>query len=124
MVISDRIKQLREYLELSQSDFASKIYLERSTVSLIERQQRNITDRTIKDICREFNVNEQWLRSGEGTMFNEIPRESEIGKYIGQVLKSDDEFIKNYIISYMSLDEKSKKIVRDFLLSLGQSKEE
>lgn len=124
MEISDRVKQLRESLELSQSDFASKIYLERSTVSLIERQQRNVTDRTIKDICREFNVNEQWLRTGEGTMFNEIPRESEIGKYIGQVLKSDDDFIKNYIISYMSLDEKSKKIVRDFLTSLGHKKDE
>lgn len=124
MEIYDRIKQLREHLELSQSDFASKIYLERSTVSLIERQQRNVTDRTIKDICREFNANEQWLRTGEGTMFNEIPRESEIGKYIGQILKSDDEFIKDYIISYMSLDEKSKKIVRDFLRSLGHKKDE
>ena len=111
MEISDRVKQLRESLGLSQSDFASKIYLERSTVSLIERNQRNVTDRTIKDICREFNVNEKWLRTGKGTMFNEIPRESEIGKYIGQVLKSDDAFIKNFIISYMSLDEKGKKIV-------------
>lgn len=119
-----RIKALRKALELNQTEFGDKIGVKQGSVASYETGARVPLEAVINSICREFNVNEQWLRTGEGTMFNEIPRESEIGKYIGQVLKSDDDFIKNYIISYMSLDEKSKKIVRDFLLSLGQHKED
>lgn len=123
-MINERIRELRTALELNQREFSEKAKIGHSTLAMFETGQRTPKDIHVSQICQTFNVNEQWLRTGEGTMFNEIPRESEIGKYIGQVLKSDDDFIKNYIISYMSLDEKSKKIVRDFLLSLGQHKED
>ena len=123
-MINERIRELRTALELNQREFSEKAKIGHSTLAMFETGQRTPKDIHISQICQTFNANEQWLRTGEGTMFNKVPMESEIGKYIGQVLKSDDAFIKDFIISYMSLDEKSKKIVRDFLTSLGHKKDE
>ena len=113
MEIHDRVKILRENLNLTQAEFSEKISLERSTVSLIERHQRNVTERTIKDICREFNVNEHWLRTGIGTMFNVTPPDDELSRYLGLLLRPDHKniFIKKIILTYMRLDDDGKKTI-------------
>lgn len=71
--INDRLKYLRkEILKLGQVEFSKKINLKSSGfISQLEKGTRNITDRTINDICREFNVNEEWLRAGIGEVFQE-----------------------------------------------------
>ena len=68
MDIGDRIKVVRDKFELSQAEFGEKLSLERSAVSLMERGLRNVTERTIKDICREFNISLIWLKEGIGDM--------------------------------------------------------
>lgn len=116
-----RILELRKELGLTQEEFARRLGITGSGLSNIEKGKRGLTEQMTLAICREFNVNEQWLRTGEGEMINKLPEGSELGTYIGQILMSDDEFIKNIIINYMKLDEDSKKIVRDFIKSLGRS---
>lgn len=69
MTISKRIKYLRKTLNLTQAEFANKIGLKQASIGLYENNNRNILDRTIRDICREFNVNEKWLREGIGDIF-------------------------------------------------------
>ena len=69
--INDRLKQLRESLGLSQAAFGQKIGLERSSMSAIEHNQRKLTPRSIRDVCREYNVSEEWLTTGSGEMFCE-----------------------------------------------------
>ncbi|MPM10414.1 hypothetical protein SDC9_56746 [bioreactor metagenome] len=69
--VGERISELRKNLNLSQEDFGKKINVTRSAVSNYEKGLRNIMDRVIFDICREFNVNEDWLRNGTGKMFVE-----------------------------------------------------
>ena len=69
MTVSERIKYLRKTLNLTQSDFANKIGLKQASVGLYENNNRNILDRTIRDICREFGVNEKWLRYGIGDIY-------------------------------------------------------
>lgn len=64
MTINSRIKFLRNKLGLTQAAFAEKIGLKQAAIGLYENGQRNVLDRTISDICREFNVNEEWLRDG------------------------------------------------------------
>lgn len=91
MQIGDRVKAVREYFGLSQADLAKKISVERSTVSLIERKQRNATERTIRDICRELNVSRYWLETGEGEML-EGPSESQ-DALIAKVLAGEDQNI-------------------------------
>lgn len=64
--IEDRVLMIREHLELSQEEFGERIGVTKSTISLLERKLRNPSERVIRDICREFNVNEDWLRNGTG----------------------------------------------------------
>ena len=108
--LSKRLVKIRETLKISQDELGTKIGISRFSVSNYESGKRNITERVIKDICREFDVNEEWLRTGEGEMFVELPEGTELGKYIADVIGGEDDFIKNIIISYMKLDEKNKKI--------------
>ena len=72
----------------------------------METGTRNITDRTIQLICNEFNVNEHWLRTGEGDMFVQKTRDEKIAHFIGQVLKEEgDSFKKRLIDLLCALDE-------------------
>ena len=67
-----RLKQIRKYLKLSQKNFAKEIGMSQSGSGQIEIGDRPISDRLIKSICMAFNVNENWLRTGEGEMIIEI----------------------------------------------------
>lgn len=71
MNIEARIKELRLFLDLNQTDFGSRINVGQSAIGLYEKGKRTVSDRVILDICREFNVNEEWLRYGNGDMFTE-----------------------------------------------------
>lgn len=68
--MNNRVKELRSALGLSQSEFGKKISLRQATVGQIENGTRNLTDRTLNDICREYGVNDEWLRTGSGDMFS------------------------------------------------------
>lgn len=68
-MINERIKQLRKELKLSGEKFGEKLGVKRSAISDIETGRNNLTDQMFLSICREFNVNENWLRTGEGEMF-------------------------------------------------------
>ena len=83
--IEDRILVIREKLELSQEEFGERIGVTKSTISLLERKLRNPSERVIRDICREFNINEEWLRNGVGgedNMFiNVTPQEKAYNRF-------------------------------------------
>lgn len=72
---SIRLKRLRKLLDLTQQEFADKLAVKRNTVGQWEIGRNPLTNSSILSICREFNVNEAWLRTGEGEMFNEISNE-------------------------------------------------
>ena len=114
-MISDRIKDLRKELNLKQSDFANKIGIKQAAISAIEKGIRNVTDRIINDICREFNVNEEWLRNGTGEMFAPTFNDK-----LDQ-LASEYNFSKleyTFFSSYLKLDEKKREAVTEFLESI------
>lgn len=119
--MNERLKLLRKKLNMSQRDFSKRINVGASTLAMFETGQRELKSIHISAICREFNVNEHWLRTGEGTMFNETPPDDELSRYLGQLLKPDHKnaFIKKIILTYMRLDDDGKKIIRDFAESLG-----
>lgn len=68
-MISKRIKELRRALNMTQTEFSKALGLTQGHMTSIENGKRNITGRTVMSICRTYNVNEEWLRSGEGEMF-------------------------------------------------------
>lgn len=68
-----RLIAIREREKLNQEEFAKKIGVSRNFISLVETGKRNLSDRTIADICRTFNINETWFRTGGGEMFTPSP---------------------------------------------------
>ena len=118
--INKRIEAVRKSLDLSMDKFGSKIGITRSQINNLEKGANNPAERTIRLICMEFNVNENWLRTGEGQMFNELSREEEIAEYLGDLIAGDGEevdFQKRFIraLSKLSVDEWKliKKIAKE-----------
>lgn len=70
-----RIKKIRKELDLTQQEFAERIGVKRNTVATYEMGRSTPSDSALSLICREFNVNEEWLRSGTGEMFKASPTE-------------------------------------------------
>lgn len=75
--MNERITEIRNFLNLSQKDFAEKIGLKQGSLSDLETGRANITDRIILLICSQFNVNEEWLRNGTGQMFQKDKKQNE-----------------------------------------------
>lgn len=71
----ERLLEVRKCLHLSQENFAKKIGLTQTALSTIERKKSSITEQTIIATCKVLNVNENWLRYGEGQMFNTIDKQ-------------------------------------------------
>ena len=67
--MNERIKQIRRELGLTQAEFAERIGLKQNSIALIESGKRNISDQAVLSICREYVVNEEWLRTGDGDKF-------------------------------------------------------
>lgn len=67
--MNERIRELRKSLNLTMKKFGQRIGISEGAVSNIEKGNRNVTEQMFKSVCREFNVNEEWLRNGTGSMF-------------------------------------------------------
>ena len=68
MPLNERLKKLRKALDLTQQEFADRIGVKRNTIATYEIGRNTPLDAVIASICREFNVSETWLRTGEGEM--------------------------------------------------------
>lgn len=100
-----RVKHLKERgIDLTQKEFATKIGLSENYVWMIEKGDRVPSDRTIRDICEKFNVNEVWLRTGEGEPFKEESREEQIMRFAVQTVKGSDEFRKAFVSMLAKMD--------------------
>lgn len=115
---------MRNNLGLSREDFAKRLGLKsRGKIENIELSRTKPDDAFIHLICREFNVNEDWLRTGEGEMFIELTKEEEIASFIGEVLRDEDDSFKKRLISGLAaLDETGWEVLENFLNSI-QKKE-
>lgn len=70
MTLGERVRKIRRQMDLTQQDFGKRIGIKSNSVSLIESGSRNASDQVILAICREFKVNEEWLRTGGGETFS------------------------------------------------------
>ena len=112
MTIGERVKELRKQINLTQQAFADRLNLKRNTVGSYEVNVVEPSDRTISDICREFNVNETWLRTGEGEMFNQITRSEKITAFLGDITKNDgDDFKRRFVEMLAELEPEDWKLL-------------
>ncbi len=120
-MIGKRIKDVRKFLELTQLEFGNKIGLKPTAIGQMENGSRNVTERTIILICERYSVDENWLRTGKGKMFLDIPPESEIASAISNVLEDINcensiyTLVKEFLLKYEKLDSTSKKIVEEYV---------
>ena len=100
--MKERIKVVRKALGLSQTDFGSKIGVKQGTVAAYESGARIPLDSVIVSICREFNVSERWLRTGEGEMFVQLSREEEITKFAMEIIRDPGSEFQRQAISILA----------------------
>lgn len=100
--MNERIKQLRKALDLTQQKFAERLGVKRNTVGQWECGINALTDQVITSICREFNVNEEWLRTGSGEMFLQSNRNADIARLTKELLSEESDSFKNRFISMLS----------------------
>lgn len=114
-MISERIKIVRKYTKLSQEDFGSRLSVTRNVIASYELARVEPTELFIKHLCREFNVNEEWLRSGEGDIFLEQSIDEEFAEFIAEAALSGNEKIKELMVMASKLNNKQLKAIVNFL---------
>lgn len=125
MEIYERLKYLRkEILNLTQEEFSQKLLITRGNLASIEVGRISLTDRNIQVICTTYNVNENWLRTGEGEPFNELSEQEELAAWMGTIMKPEnDNCTKQRIIRILSqleddeweaIEKIAKKIAEEY----------
>ena len=104
LTLACRVKEVLKRSKLTQAEFASRISISQQYLSQICNGKKIPSDRTISDICREFNVNEIWLRTGEGEPFEAESRDEEIMRFAAQTIKGSNEFRKAMVSMLAQLD--------------------
>ena len=112
--MNERIRRLRKTLDMTQQEFADKLGVKRNTVGQWECGINGITDQVAISICREFNVNENWLRTGEGDMFVERTRGEQLASFF-EDLQSDttDPFKRQFILTLSALDDAEWEMLKN-----------
>ena len=97
-----RIAWARKERKVKQDDLAAECGLTKNFISLIENGKREPSDRTIKDICRALNANEDWLRTGEGEPFKKMSKEEEIAEFTADLFLDQTDSFKKRLISALA----------------------
>ena len=96
------MKKLRKALDLTQQEFADRLGIKRNTVAQYEIGRNEPIDAVIISICREFDVNEEWLRTGKGDMFLPLDRNADIARLTKLLLNEESDSFKNRFISMLA----------------------
>lgn len=119
MNIGERLNYLREEkLQISQEELGNKIGVSRFSVSNYESGKRNLTDRVIADVCREFGVNEVWLRTGEGgdeNIFTKLNEDDRYSLNLGKLSVTENQIAKNMLNAIAESSPERLKHVEEFM---------
>ncbi|MFD1406123.1 helix-turn-helix domain-containing protein [Robinsoniella peoriensis] len=119
MSMGERLNHLREmYLKISQEELGNKIGVSRFSISNYESGKRKLTDRVVSDICREFGVNEVWLRTGDGgdeNMFSIIDDDDRYSLNLGKLSITENQMAKNMVNAIAESDPEKLKYIEEFM---------
>ncbi len=104
--MKNRIKKIRKDSKLTMEQFGSKIGITKSSVSLLESGKNSPSAQTIRLICQEFDINEEWLRTGQGEMTYPKGRNQIVSEFAADLIKEPESFKTRLIESLAKLDEK------------------
>lgn len=122
--MNERLKKLRKTLDLTQQEFADRIGIKRNTLATYESGRNEPIDAVTSLICREFNVNEHWLRGGTGEMFIKQTRDEQIASFIGSIQSVEDNSFKKRFISMLSeMNESEWELLEKMVIKLSKEKD-
>lgn len=126
MTQGERVREVRKFRKMSMEQFGERLGVQKSAISKIEKGDRGLTEQMLKAICREFNVNETWLRTGDGDMPQKLSEEEEIADLVSDVLENgkNNEFygiILEIIRTYNELSPGSQEVIKNFSKKLGEN---
>lgn len=121
--MNERIKELRKILGLTQQDFADKLLLKRNTIATYEMGKATPSERVIQDICEKFNVNEKWLRTGQGEPLKKLTRNQVIADFAADLIKEDDSFRTRLVSALAKLSEDEWKVLQKIAENLINKKD-
>lgn len=117
MTQGERVREARKKLGFTLEKFGERIGLKKNTMSAIETGRNSLTDANIKAICREFNIREEWIRTGTGEM--RIPVENEAAAAVSDLVEKSNplyDVIKGIMVAYQKLDGPSREVIDQFIL--------
>lgn len=122
--MNERIKELRKSLGITQQEFADKLGLKRNTIATYEIGKAVPSDRVVSDLCNKYNVNEEWLRTGEGEMFVALNRTQQIAQLTADLFKGEkDSFKERLLLALSKLDEEEWKVLEKIANDLTREKD-
>ena len=116
--MKERLKKLRKALDLTQQEFADRIGISRGNIATYETRDGSPGNSVINLICREFNVNETWLRTGAGEMFVEAPSDT-LDALVQEYHL--DRFGRTVVEKMLNLNEKQWAVFHDFAMEVLES---
>lgn len=120
--MNERMKELRKAMGKSQEEFGKILGITKSGVSDIESGRRNVTEQHII-MLRNENVNEDWLRTGNGEMFISETKDEQISKMLADVLKCEDsDFKKRLIVALSKMNDTGWNALEKFIDSITSQK--
>ena len=125
MTQGERIKSVRKSLNLTLEKVGDNIGLKKNSLSQIENGRNSLTEANARAICREFNVNEEWLKNGTGEMFDKLSDEEEVAELVSDILEDGTnnplfDIILDIIRVFNELSPESQKTILDFAKKLGE----
>lgn len=115
MTQGERVKEIRKTLDLTLEKFGEKLGVKKGAISAIENNNRNLTEQMSKAICREYNVNYDYLMYGEGEMFDDLPQ-TIVDELCVQYDLND--FDKALVEMYVSLPAVSRERIKEYMKQL------
>lgn len=118
--MNERLKQLRKALNKKQGDFAAALAISQGHLSDVENGRKEVSDRIISICSLKFNVNEDWLRTGSGDMFNPVSEDEELDSYIGRISGSEDKFKKNLLKALCKLTDDEWNVLKKIIAEMNE----
>ena len=115
MTQGERVNQLRTALNLTLEKFGERLGVTKTAISYVEKGNRNLTEQMIKAICREFNVNYDWLVYGDGEMFSEPPK-----TILDELCRAYDldDIDRKLIQEYIKMNKQSRQVLKDYIMRI------
>lgn len=115
MTQGERVKEIRKALSLTLEKFGEKLGVKKTAIFKIEKGENGLTDQMARAICREYNVSYEYLTSGEGSMFTDLP-----ATILDELCKQYDldDLDRSLIAEYLKLDARDRQVLKDYIRSV------